>query len=80
METTLTIEAGGKVTLPDEVITRYGFEQNTPIRIIETQSGILIIPLTSEPMSEALRAELEEWQMLGADSLSIFPYDEDIKA
>lgn len=80
MVTTLTIEDGGKVTLPDEVITRYGFGQNTPIRIIETQSGILLVPLTGEPMSDALRSELDEWQDLGASALSMFPYDEVTKA
>jgi bifunctional DNA-binding transcriptional regulator/antitoxin component of YhaV-PrlF toxin-antitoxin module len=70
---TLTVEDGGKVTLPDSVQTRYGFEPDTPVRLIETQSGVLLIPLTDEPMSEALKAELEEWQALGAESLEMFP-------
>lgn len=80
MEMTLTIEAGGKLTLPDELITRYGFDQNTPIRIIETQNGLLLIPLTDEPMSESLRREIEEWQELSILSLSEFPYEEEDKS
>ena len=76
METTLNIEDGGKVTLPGEVISRYGFEPHTPIRVIETQSGILLVPLTEAPMSNALKEELEKWQSLGQDSLSMFPFDE----
>ena len=77
MEMTLTIEAGGKLTLPNELITRYGFDQNTPIRIIETQSGLLLIPLTDEPMSESLRREIEDWQQLSILSFSEFPYEEE---
>jgi bifunctional DNA-binding transcriptional regulator/antitoxin component of YhaV-PrlF toxin-antitoxin module len=71
MDSTLVIEPGGKLTLPDDVLTRYGFDQNTTIRIIETQSGILLVPLTDEPMSDDLKAELEEWQTLGAASQGI---------
>ena len=73
---TLTIEEGGKVTIPDEVRARYGFEPDTPVRIIETSSGILLVPLAAAPMNEALKAELSEWQALGAGSLEMFPYEE----
>lgn len=72
----LKIEDDGKLTLPDEVRERYGFGEDTPIRVIETQSGVLLVPLTDAPMSEALKAEIEEWQSLGIDSLSMFPYEE----
>jgi len=74
---TLTVEDGGKVTLPDSVQTRYGFEPDTPVRLIETQSGVLLIPLTDEPMGEALKAELEEWQALGAESVEMFPFEDE---
>lgn len=63
---TLTIEDDGKVTLPDAVQIRYGFKPNTAVRLIETKSGVLLVPLTDAPMSAALQAELEEWQALGA--------------
>ena len=74
---TLTVEEGGKVALPDEVRIRYGFAPNTPVRIIETQSGVLLIPLTDEPMSGALKAEIEEWQALGAESMEMFPFEDE---
>jgi bifunctional DNA-binding transcriptional regulator/antitoxin component of YhaV-PrlF toxin-antitoxin module len=72
----LIIEAGGKITLPDTIRDRYGLAQDTPLRIIQTRHGILLIPLTNEPMNETLRAELEEWQSLGAESLEMFPYED----
>ena len=61
---TLTVEDGGKITLPPALRERYGLDEDTPLRIIETRSGILLIPLTDEPMSAALAAELEAWQSL----------------
>jgi bifunctional DNA-binding transcriptional regulator/antitoxin component of YhaV-PrlF toxin-antitoxin module len=72
----LVIEAGGKVTLPEALRHRYGFEPNTPVRVIEMQSGILLVPLTDAPMSEELQAELADWQALGADALTMFPFEE----
>lgn len=72
----LKIEDEGKLTLPDEVRERYGFGEDTPIRLIETQSGVLLVPLTDAPMSEPLKAELEEWQSLRIDSLSMFPNED----
>ena len=72
----LVIEAGGKVTIPEALRNRYGFEPNTPVRVIEMQSGILLVPLTDAPMSEGLKAELADWQSLGADGLEMFPFEE----
>ena len=77
MAQNLTLENGGKITLPDDLLNRYGLSEDTPIRIIETRSGILLVPLTDEPMSESLKAELEEWQSLGAESLEMFPYEDE---
>ena len=76
MQATLTLEAGGKVVLPEALRMRYGFEQNVPIRVIETASGILLVPLTNEPMSVAVREELAAWQSLSAEAWDQFPYDE----
>ena len=73
---TLTIETGGKVTLPDAARARYGMNEATRIRIIETQNGLLLVPLTDEPMSAGLAAELAEWQELGAESWEVFPCQE----
>ena len=74
---TLTIEHGGKITLPNDLRDRYGLADDTPLRIIETRNGILLVPLTNEPMNEALTAELEEWQSLTTASFELFPYEDD---
>ena len=76
---TLTLEQDGKITLPEAVCHRYHLQPGVPMRMIETQHGILLVPLTDAPMSRALAEELEEWQALGAESLTLFPY-EDVEA
>lgn len=72
----LTIEENGKLTLPDEITERYQFVKETRFRIIETQKGILLIPLTDEPASDELKSELAEWQTIGADSWEMFGFEE----
>ncbi len=76
MSQNLTIE-NGRITLPKEVVGRYQLGNDTPLRMIETRNGILLIPLTKEPMSSALRAEIEEWQALGTESFELFPCESD---
>lgn len=71
------IQPGGAITLPAELRQRYGMEPNTPVRIIATRSGILIVPLTDEPMDPALAAELKEWQALGTQGWEQFPFEDD---
>jgi bifunctional DNA-binding transcriptional regulator/antitoxin component of YhaV-PrlF toxin-antitoxin module len=73
--TTSTIGKGGEVLLPQEVRRRYGLAPNARVRIIETRTGVLLVPLSNAPMDEKLAAELEEWQALGAESWSQFPYE-----
>ena len=68
----LNIEENGKLTLPENIIERYQFKTETRLRIVETQTGILLIPLTDEPISDELKTELEQWQTLGAESLKKF--------
>jgi bifunctional DNA-binding transcriptional regulator/antitoxin component of YhaV-PrlF toxin-antitoxin module len=75
MSQSLVIE-NGKITLPEDVLDRYRLNDETPLRIIETRNGILLVPLTDEPMTADLRNELEAWQELGADSFGLFPYEE----
>ncbi|HEX8723281.1 MAG TPA: AbrB/MazE/SpoVT family DNA-binding domain-containing protein [Pyrinomonadaceae bacterium] len=72
----LVVEGGGKITLPDAVREHYGLAEDTPLRVIETRGGILLVPLTPGPMGEDLLAELEEWQALGGESLGLFPYED----
>ena len=76
MAQNLTIE-NGRITLPEDVVGRYRLNDDTPVRMIETSNGILLIPLTDEPMNPSLLAEIEEWQALGAESLAQFPYESD---
>jgi bifunctional DNA-binding transcriptional regulator/antitoxin component of YhaV-PrlF toxin-antitoxin module len=75
MSQTLLIE-NGKIALPDDVLDRYRLDDKTTLRIIETRNGILLVPLTDEPMSADLRDELEAWQELGAEGFGMFPYEE----
>lgn len=75
----LMMEADGKIALPESARDRYHLSPDTRLRLIETRHGILLVPLTDEPMGEALAAELAEWQTLGAESLAMFQ-DEDQEA
>jgi bifunctional DNA-binding transcriptional regulator/antitoxin component of YhaV-PrlF toxin-antitoxin module len=72
----LIVERGGRITLPGGVLDRYGLTADSPVRIIETQKGIVLIPLTDEPMSEALASELREWQEAGGESWEVFEFGE----
>jgi len=72
----LVVEDGGKITLPETIREHYGLAEDTPLRIIETRGGILLVPITSEPMTEELRSELEDWQALAAESLAQFTYED----
>jgi len=73
--TSLMIGQSGEIALPESLRDHYGLKPNTPIRIIETRNGILLVPLTEEPMSEELQQELAEWEVLGEDSWAMFPYE-----
>ena len=75
--TTMTIGRGGEVMLPDDVQERCGLRPEVSVRLIETRSGLLLVPLTDVPMSAELAQEVQEWQALGADSWAQFPYEED---
>jgi len=72
----LVIEYGGKITLPSDVLDRYGLAEESLVRIIETQKGILLIPLTDEPLGEPLASELREWQAIGSEGWEMFPFEE----
>jgi bifunctional DNA-binding transcriptional regulator/antitoxin component of YhaV-PrlF toxin-antitoxin module len=74
---TLIVGPSGAIELPDSVRQRYGMTPTTPVRIIETRGGVLLVPLSDEPMSAELVAELAEWQALGAQSWEMFPFEEE---
>jgi hypothetical protein len=71
------MEEGGKVTLPGEVCSKYDLSPNTSIRIIETKTGILLVPISNEPINEELASELMQWQELGIENWNMFSYDEE---
>ncbi len=74
---TTTIGRGGEVTLPGDVQERYGLRPEVSVRLIETRSGLLLVPLTDARMSEELTEELQEWQALGQASWSQFSYEDE---
>ena len=74
--TTTIIGRDGQVTLPDDVQERYGLRPEVSVRLIETRSGLLLVPLTDAPMSAELTQEIQEWQALGADAWARFPYED----
>lgn len=72
----LTIKENGKFTLPDEIVERYQFKKETRFRIIPTQKGVLLIPLTDAPINDELKSELEEWQSIGENAWEMFDFEE----
>ena len=67
----------GTISLPLELRDKHGFDADTPIRIVETRTGVLLIPLTKAPMSDELAQELAEWQALSLSTWNAFPYEEE---
>jgi len=74
--TNVTMKPGGELTLPTKLCERYGMTPEVPIRIIETRSGLLLIPLTRAPMAADLAKELAEWQELSTEAWNAFPFEE----
>jgi bifunctional DNA-binding transcriptional regulator/antitoxin component of YhaV-PrlF toxin-antitoxin module len=77
--TCLTSGPHGEIVLPENLRTRHGIAGDTPIRVIETRNGILLVPLTNEPMSPGLAKELAEWQSLASASWETFDYVDDAR-
>ncbi len=73
--TSMTVGRDGALMLPAEVTNRYQLTPQTPIRIIEMRTGILLVPLTDVPMSDELALELQEWQSLSQEICAFFPYN-----
>ena len=74
--TSVNVDAHGSVALPADMRQRCGLAPDTPIRLIETRNGILLVPLTEEPMSAELAAELEQWQTVSTSTWEMFPYED----
>lgn len=73
---TVTLGPGGELTLPEELLSRYGLTPDRPIRLIATKGGLFLVPLSEEAMSSELADELEAWQELASLSWDRFPFDE----
>jgi hypothetical protein len=71
------IDKDHRIELPGTVVDRYQLTPDIPIRVVEMSAGILLVPLTDEPMDDELRAELALWQSASAKAWAMFPYDED---
>jgi bifunctional DNA-binding transcriptional regulator/antitoxin component of YhaV-PrlF toxin-antitoxin module len=50
----LTVGPGGEIDLPEMIRKRYGMAPATPIRVVETRGGILLVPLSDAPMNAEL--------------------------
>ena len=73
---TVTIGPGGELTLPADVALRKGFKPDHPVRIVETRSGVLLVPVNDREIPEELTQELHAWQELANDSWAAFPFEE----
>lgn len=74
--TSMVLGKHGELTLPADIQVRYGLKPDTPVRIIETQRGILVIPLAGSPASPELARELEDWQPIGGTAWLEFGFEE----
>lgn len=66
--TALLLEPNGTIKLPKKSLKRYGFEEKMPIRVIETKEGVLLIPLTNQPMKDELKQEIAKWQEAASET------------
>lgn len=72
--TSMILGKHGDLILPADIEDRYGLKPETLVRIVETQSGILVIPLTDEPATPELARELADWQSAGETSWQAFGF------
>jgi AbrB family looped-hinge helix DNA binding protein len=74
--TDVIADAEGQVPIPSELRQRYGLRPRSKVRVVETRGGILLIPLTDEPMDADLKSELDLWTKVGAESVFGWEYHE----
>ncbi len=73
---TTTIDTQGLLHIPEDMGRRHGLLPNTPVRIVETGCGVLVVPVEGAVPRE-LTEELAMWQSWGAAAWDMFPYEED---
>jgi hypothetical protein len=75
----LLMKPDGAVALPPAVVQRYGLTPQTPIRVVETKTGILLVPMTGNTVTPELAEELAAWQELSLECSDRFPYEQPAK-
>lgn len=73
---TVTVGPRGELTLPADIVLRKGFKPDRAVRVVETRSGVLLVPVDDQEISQELSRELDAWQELANDSWASFPYEE----
>ena len=56
--TAVVVGDRGEIELPLGVRESCGLNPETRVRLVKTSAGLLLVPLTDEPMSAALQDEL----------------------
>lgn len=74
--TTVQVGRDGAITLPAEIRERHGLTPDARVRIVEGTDAIVILPISDDARDEELDQELREWQLLAAEALEGFPYEE----
>jgi hypothetical protein len=72
----LTVDCDGDIPLPMDVRQRQCILPGTPVRLIELGSDVSVVPAGHDPMSDALREELESWRAFSANVWQAFSYNE----
>ena len=72
---TTVIDSAGAVVLPAELRTRHHLDPATILRIVETRHGLLLVPMTHQPMPAEFQEELDAWQSLDAAGWDAFPFE-----
>ena len=72
---TVAFGPGGELTLPEDVLRRCGLTPDRPVQVIETEGGLVLVPLHDGPVTPALAEELDAWQELAGEGWNDFPYD-----
>jgi HEAT repeat protein len=65
------------LTLPPDLCQRYGLMPHTPLRLVPTRNGILIVPLSPAFQSEDVRREVDAWQLGNTRATTLLPPETD---
>ena len=71
------VPPGRALALPPDLCRRYGLAPHTPLRLVPTRNGILIVPLTPAFQSEEARREVDAWQLGNTRATTLIPCETD---